>query len=195
MQYYLNLHHVLDKRRFEAKESGQQGPRVIIVPKLPFKSFKTFQVGGTDSGKTTVSRILINYAVRMGWAPVYVDLDPGQGNISPPGTIAATPVQLPVTVEDGYPLEVPLVYFHGHSSPGTNPEHFKLLVENMSAVLEKRAVMNPTASHSGTVINTMGWTEGVGYELLIHSLLTLKVMRSLLSSKSVSGRLYFGFRQ
>ena len=31
MQYYLNLHHVLDARRLEAKESGKQGPSVMIV--------------------------------------------------------------------------------------------------------------------------------------------------------------------
>ena len=132
-------------------------------------------MGGTDRGKSTVSKILVNYAVRMGWSPVYVDLDMGQGSISPPGTIAATPVQLPITMEDGYPLEVPLVYFHGHSSPATNPDHYKLLVESMASVLEKRAALNPGAAHAGTVINTMGWIDGLGFEFLMHSILTLKV--------------------
>ena len=132
-------------------------------------------MGGTDCGKSTVSRILINYAVRMGWSSLYVDLDPGQGSISPPGTIAATPVQLPVTVEDGYPLEVPLVYFHGHNSPSNNPEHFKLLLESMASAIGKRAVLNPSATHAGTIVNTMGWIEGLGYELLLHSIFTFKV--------------------
>ena len=34
MQYYLNLHHVLDTRRLGAKEAGRHGPRVIIVRTL-----------------------------------------------------------------------------------------------------------------------------------------------------------------
>lgn len=44
-------------------------------------------VGPTDVGKSTVCRILLNYAARLGRAPVYVDLDVGQGNIAVPGTI------------------------------------------------------------------------------------------------------------
>ena len=35
-------------------------------------------VGPTDVGKSTVSKILLNYAVRLGRKPIYVDLDVGQ---------------------------------------------------------------------------------------------------------------------
>lgn len=34
--------------------------------------------GPTDVGKSTLCRLLLNYAVRMGRRPVYVDLDLGQ---------------------------------------------------------------------------------------------------------------------
>lgn len=34
--------------------------------------------GPTDVGKSTLCKILINYAARMGRAPIYVDLDCGQ---------------------------------------------------------------------------------------------------------------------
>lgn len=44
-------------------------------------------VGPGDVGKSTLTRILLNYAVRMGRRPIYVDLDVGQGSISTPGTI------------------------------------------------------------------------------------------------------------
>lgn len=47
----------------------------------------TMVVGPTDVGKSTICRILLNYAVRMGRAPVFVDLDVGQGQISVPGSI------------------------------------------------------------------------------------------------------------
>ncbi len=36
-------------------------------------------VGPTDSGKSSLARILLNYAVRAGWAPTAVDLDIGAG--------------------------------------------------------------------------------------------------------------------
>lgn len=47
-------------------------------------------VGPHDVGKSTFSRILRNYSVRMstlGHRPIYVDLDPDQGQISVPGTV------------------------------------------------------------------------------------------------------------
>ena len=37
-------------------------------------------VGPVDSGKSSLARILLNYAVRAGWAPTAVDLDLGEGS-------------------------------------------------------------------------------------------------------------------
>jgi hypothetical protein len=39
-------------------------------------------VGPTDAGKSTLAKILLNYAVRMGVAPLLVDLDIGR--LAPP---------------------------------------------------------------------------------------------------------------
>ena len=39
-------------------------------------------VGPTDVGKSTLCRLLVNYAARLGRAPVLVDLDVGQVGIS-----------------------------------------------------------------------------------------------------------------
>ena len=38
-------------------------------------------VGPTDVGKSTVCKLLVNYAARMGRAPILVDLDCGQVGI------------------------------------------------------------------------------------------------------------------
>ena len=38
--------------------------------------------GPVNVGKSTLSRILLNYSVRMGRRPVFVDLDVGQVNIN-----------------------------------------------------------------------------------------------------------------
>lgn len=81
-----------------------QGPRVIVV-------------GPTDSGKSTLSRMLLSWAAKQGWKPTFVDLDIGQGSITVPGCIAATPIELPIDPVEGIPLEMPLVYFYGHTTP------------------------------------------------------------------------------
>lgn len=64
MVSYLNLSHHLDERRQEAKAAGGQGPRVVVL-------------GPMDSGKSTLVRMLANWAARKGWQPMVVDVDVG----------------------------------------------------------------------------------------------------------------------
>ncbi|VEN41471.1 unnamed protein product [Callosobruchus maculatus] len=75
MVLYSNCHAALEVMRVEADRENKRGPIAMLV-------------GPCDVGKSTVCRILLNYAVRMGRRPIYVDLDVGQGHISIPGTIA-----------------------------------------------------------------------------------------------------------
>jgi polynucleotide 5'-kinase involved in rRNA processing len=46
--------------------------------------------GLPDVGKSTLSRMLVNWAARLGRTPILVDLDVGQNQISIPGTIGRT---------------------------------------------------------------------------------------------------------
>ncbi|PNG99534.1 Protein CLP1, partial [Tetrabaena socialis] len=84
MASYLNVHNTLNARREEAQRTaaaataaatsgsggsgggggggGRGGPVVLVV-------------GPTDSGKSTLCRLLCNWAVRSGWQPTFVDLD------------------------------------------------------------------------------------------------------------------------
>lgn len=74
MVTYSNCHAALEFMRVEAEKENKKGPTTMVV-------------GPNDVGKSTVCRILLNYAVRMGRRPIFVDLDVGQGQISIPGTI------------------------------------------------------------------------------------------------------------
>ena len=73
MQSYTNVHDTLEARRRAASERAAaaaaglatEGPRVMLV-------------GPTDAGKSSLSKILLNYAVRCGWTPTFVDLDLGE---------------------------------------------------------------------------------------------------------------------
>ena len=67
-----------------------------------------------------MTKILLNYAVRLGRKPIYVDLDVGQGAVSVPGTIGAMLVERPASVEEGFSQNSPLVYHYGHKEPGEN---------------------------------------------------------------------------
>lgn len=93
-----------------------------------------------------------------------------------PGTMSAVPIQLPVTVEDGYPLDIPLVYFFGHITPTDNSTYYKFLVERMATILNKRSKMHSKLRHSGMIINTMGWIKNFGYTLILHAIKYLKVI-------------------
>lgn len=73
MLFYLNIHGYLEKVRNEAAKSNERGPVVLLC-------------GPVDVGKSTLCKILLNYAVSCGRTPIYVDLDVGQGNIGIPGT-------------------------------------------------------------------------------------------------------------
>lgn len=70
---YLNAHYALETMREKAEQEltksepnlNARGPCIMIA-------------GPMDVGKSTLSRILCNYAVREGKTPIFVDLDLGQ---------------------------------------------------------------------------------------------------------------------
>merc|ERR1719320_1052438 len=81
MLMYLNTHAALEQLRQKAEEArGKENARGPIC----------MLVGPTDVGKSTVCRLLLNYAVRLGRKPIYVDLDVGQGSIAVPGSVGGS---------------------------------------------------------------------------------------------------------
>ncbi|KAJ0098477.1 hypothetical protein Patl1_22123 [Pistacia atlantica] len=130
MVSYVNVHAVLEGRRNHAKASASKG-------------------SDTSQDQQILARalcqgcFLVGQLNRVGNLHM-LDLDIGQGSITVPGSIAATPIELPIDSIEGIPLEMALVYFFGHTTP--------------------------RISAAGMVINTMGWIEGVGYELILHAI-------------------------
>jgi len=183
MQQYLNAHHALNKERSAALKASQGGPRVMVV-------------GPTDSGKSTLCSILVNYAVRSASHPVLVDLDLGQGSLTPPGCITATPCEAPLDLQDGSAVEVPLVYFLGDITVAGDGAHYRGTVETMAAQLDLRASGDPEANGAGVIINSMGWIDGLGYDLMLHSIRAFKVDRVIvLGDDRLFNQLDIHFRQ
>lgn len=62
MTSYLNTHLALEQLRQTAHDQEAMGPRVMVI-------------GPHDVGKTSLSKILVSYALRQGGSPIYVSLD------------------------------------------------------------------------------------------------------------------------
>jgi len=157
MVMYLNLHMALEQMRQKAENTESEiGPRVMVV-------------GPVDVGKSTFCQLLLNYAVRMGRRPVFVDLDVGQGYIGIPGAMGALLIERPADIEEGFPLQAPLVYHYGHLSPGPNEKLYNKISSKIAEVVRERFEKNKKARSSGCVINTCGWVTGTGFRILVHA--------------------------
>ncbi|KAK7108923.1 polyribonucleotide 5'-hydroxyl-kinase Clp1-like [Littorina saxatilis] len=156
MTMYLNTHAAMEQMRQKADIEETRGPRVLVV-------------GPTDVGKSTLCRLLVNYAVRSGRSPMLVDLDVGQGQISVPGTLAAVVMERVADVEEGFVKTAPLVFHFGHKSPADNMTLFNTLMSRMAEVINIRSEQSQRVNSSGVVINTGGWVRGSGYDVLKHA--------------------------
>uniref|UniRef100_A0A9J2PY87 Protein CLP1 homolog n=2 Tax=Ascaris TaxID=6251 RepID=A0A9J2PY87_ASCLU len=161
MVIYVNTHAALEQLREHAESLGMQkeearGPALMIV-------------GPTDVGKSTVCRILCNYAVRVGRTPTFVDLDVGQGSISLPGTVGAHYIEKTADVVEGFEKKSPLVYHFGSLTPSSNIVLYDLLVKQVAEVVAKRRKLSSDANYGGVIINTCGWVKGEGYACLVNA--------------------------
>ncbi|KAH7728203.1 Clp1 [Aphelenchoides avenae] len=157
---YLNTHAALEQCRRVAEEaldrgsSSARGPRIMLA-------------GPTDVGKSTVCRILCNYAIRQKRTPVYVDLDIGQGSITIPGTVGAVHVEKPVDPVELFMDHNPIVCNFGHVTPSANSRLYDELVMNLARLVNEKCDSCRSARLGGVIINTCGWVKGDGYEYLV----------------------------
>lgn len=130
---------------------------------------KTIVVGPHDNGKSTLSQILLAYATRLDRNPIFIDLDVGLPSISIPGSIAAVPLdKTNLSVEEGMTNYNPLIYFYGHASPKDNPDLYKHTVSILANQVEKRMLKDEEANSAGLIINSFGWVDGAGLDIITH---------------------------
>ncbi|VDK59478.1 unnamed protein product, partial [Cylicostephanus goldi] len=140
-----------------------------------------------DVGKTTVCRILCNYAVRQGRSPVYIDLDVGQvvsftqvsrkrGSSSrtfravslfPELSERFSSTKQPMSLRDLTVRSLWSTTLFGHVSPGDNLPLYDLLVKELADSVTLRCATHPEANLGGLVINTCGWVTGEGYGCIV----------------------------
>ncbi|KAF8763499.1 protein CLP1 homolog [Argiope bruennichi] len=149
-----DLHLLLEERRKCADKNGGKGPITLIA-------------GPTDVGKTTLTRLLLNYAIQLGRKPLYIDLDVGQSSISIPGTIGILPVEEPGDIVKGFNDAKSSVYFFGQKSPGLNMLLYYLLIKKLGETLNNRLKNSQNIISSGVIVDTCGWVTGGGYRSIV----------------------------
>ena len=89
--------------------------------------------------RTTLCRMLLNWAVRAGRLPFYVDLDVSQNSISLPGTISALVVERTAQVEEGFNLDSQIAYHFGYKTPAENPVLYRRLITVLKDAISFRS--------------------------------------------------------
>eukprot|EP01147_Barroeca_monosierra_P001813 gene1813-4913_t len=140
MRHLLNLHAALEKERQIAFDDNADGPRVMVV-------------GPSFSGKSTVCRIITNYACRMFRMPVLVDVDPNDNVFSMPCVIGAAPITQPADAVGSFSDAAPVTFHFGHTSVKTNPKYFKFILHFLSLAVNEKLSKDAKARVGGLIIN------------------------------------------
>jgi polyribonucleotide 5'-hydroxyl-kinase len=166
----VNTHAQLEALRDEAAAASAEGPRVLIV-------------GPIESGKTSLAKVLTAYAVKLGRTPILVDLDPADNCLSVPGTLSACTmdqeaVSLETYATTGLPISQqqqaqPLVLWHGGVQ--LSPDLFLAQVSALGRKIDQRLKQDDWARSSGLIVNTNGWIQDEGFNLLLHTVKALHI--------------------
>lgn len=171
MSEYINAHFALESLRDQARATGREGPRVLLL-------------GPEDAGKSTLAKILTGYAQRSARSPVVVNLDITEGVMSIPGTMTAAVFKTLMDVEEGWgaapmsgpngviPVKLPLVYFSGSSNPlEKEGKVYKAQTSRLALTVAGRLAQDPEAKESGLIIDTPGSlvntkSTNIGYDII-----------------------------
>lgn len=161
MFFYANLHFALGNIRNSLNNSSQQqyhntqhssssassslnskAPKIESAPRVLI-------IGPKDSGKTSLSKVLVAYDVKRGSTPVFVNLDPTESVFSAPGSLSVSVVSDILDVEQGWgssPFTGPAIMhpnqphvrFFGLQEPLKNVAYYNQLVGLLAETAEKR---------------------------------------------------------
>jgi len=147
MMSYLNTHMAIEQMRCRIEKEGGAEPRVMIV-------------GPPDVGKTTLSKILINYAVKHGRTPMFVDINPNEGTVTIPSTLTATVIDKPIDIEEQLSVlpakssMAPLTYFFGYLQSTEKLKLYNKLLTKLSETIQKKMDKDSVVRYSGLIIST-----------------------------------------
>ncbi|KAF7311476.1 mRNA cleavage and polyadenylation factor CLP1 [Mycena kentingensis (nom. inval.)] len=174
MGVYANVHTAFEQMRVRALRKLRGSPVPDYERDRPTDPPRVLVVGPENSGKTTLCKILTNYAVRtnQGWSPLLVNLDPSEGGWAAPGAIGAAPIHTPIpTNTPASPLGtaassapsalssnalLPLAYWYGHSEIKRNPLLVERIIRNLGDSVKDKIQANPQGkgATAGFIVDT-----------------------------------------
>ncbi|KAK2588191.1 hypothetical protein KPH14_004230 [Odynerus spinipes] len=131
----------------------------------------TLVAGGKGVGKSTTTRYLINTLLPTSRMVVLVDVDPGQSECTPPGCISYSLIEEPLTGPNFTHLKTPVYQLYiGDVNVSRCITRY---IESVK-LLANKLLNCPTMSRLPIVVNTMGFTQGIGWDLVVF---TIKLFR------------------
>nr|VWP00571.1 Uncharacterized protein [Ganoderma boninense] len=132
--------------------------------------------GSKNAGKSTFARVVLNRLLSKFQRVAYLECDIGQSEFTPGGMVSLNVVEQPIFGPSFSHPSIPYAaHFVGATSPKTTPSHYvdsiqalmqlyELEIQNL-ALEESGSADGRTSSFIPLVVNTMGWTKGLGASL------------------------------
>ncbi|PNS18645.1 hypothetical protein CAC42_5184 [Sphaceloma murrayae] len=151
MVEWLSAHGMLDTLREDAGPNG--GPRVLIL-------------GSESSGKSSLAKCLTAWAMKVGRAPTYINLDPREGVLAVPSAITAVTYTSQMDIEastwgqsnisgpTSLPPRTPLIYHYPFPSPADQPTLFKTLTTRLALAATSKLEEDPHLKRSGLILDS-----------------------------------------
>jgi len=124
-------------------------------------------IGGLDTGKTTLSAMMIRAALAAGRTAAYLDADLGQKTVGPPTTIGMKLIAAPEDMERDRLVQADACSFVGATSPQGN------LLPVVTGVARLLSLARESLGADFVVVDTSGLVSGVYGQLLKYHKLEL----------------------
>ncbi|PWA81216.1 polynucleotide 5'-hydroxyl-kinase NOL9 [Artemisia annua] len=127
--------------------------------------------GPRNSGKTAFSRHLVNVLIHRYRRVAYMDTDVGQAEFTPPGCLSLTVID-----EETRDLAIPCLrtpercFFFGDTTPKSDRKLYMAYVRALYDYYHEKYQQNGDIIGVPLVVNTPGWVEGAGFDILVEML-------------------------
>ena len=152
MAEFIKVHARLEEQRTASRQRPEviNGPRAVVC-------------GNIDCGKSTLCRMLLNWAVRAGCTgdcsgrrPLFVDTDVGQNTLAIPGALAARVVEevAPINTAEQQaclPEGAQLNLWFGTTSPSGNATLYMFLIDVLAAYCRQKMSADPLCLFTPTL--------------------------------------------
>ncbi|GES98790.1 AAA family ATPase Grc3 [Rhizophagus clarus] len=132
--------------------------------------------GHKNVGKSTFSRYLVNNLLNVCPKVAYIESDVGQSEFTPCGLVSLNILDSPIFGPPFTHIQQPYrSYFIGHNSPRDDPDYYLECLRELITVYRRDIACGPEYGMYGDeqiriplIINTHGWSKGMGYDLYLH---------------------------